>query len=400
MSTSGDAPTAPAAAASEEEQLTINIKSTGDKKYTATIAPSKTVQDLKKHLHEQHPDEIPAEPRLIYSGRVLKNPDTLASYNIKTGNTIHMVKPAASATRQAASNSSSVPPVNIAAGTGNDPLAGLTGARYAGHVQLPSAGLFGPDGGMGPPPGPEQLAAQMNDPLQQAMLQRILSDPAILDQIISSNPMLSQIPGAREMLQSPMMRQMLTDPQLMMQMAQMSGMGGGAGGLGGFGARGNNNSFPAPGQNETTTGSTPANTATSATGNTNTNPQGTGAQSPGNTAGSPPPFPFPFPFGAPGGGLGAMMNNPQMQEQMRQLMGSLAGAGDGSSPGANPFGFGSPLGGSSPAAPADTRPPEERYADQLRQLNDMGFYDFERNVEALRRSGGSVQGAVNQLLGG
>jgi ubiquilin len=52
----------------------------------------------------------------------------------------------------------------------------------------------------------------------------------------------------------------------------------------------------------------------------------------------------------------------------------------------------------SPAPPADTRPPEERYAEQLRQLNDMGFFDFDRNVEALRRSGGSVQGAIEQLL--
>jgi len=62
------------------------------------------------------------------------------------------------------------------------------------------------------------------------------------------------------------------------------------------------------------------------------------------------------------------------------------------------FGDPAPPASSSPAPPADTRPPEERYADQLRQLNDMGFFDFDRNVEALRRSGGSVQGAIEQLL--
>ena len=44
--------------------------------------------------------------------------------------------------------------------------------------------------------------------------------------------------------------------------------------------------------------------------------------------------------------------------------------------------------------------PEERYADQLRQLNDMGFFDFDQNIAALRRSGGSVQGAIEHLLGG
>jgi ubiquilin len=75
--------------------------------------------------------------------------------------------------------------------------------------------------------------------------------------------------------------------------------------------------------------------------------------------------------------------NPEMMQQMMQMFG------------------GGGLGGAAPAAaPADNRPPEERYAEQLRQLNDMGFFDFDRNVEALRRSGGSVQGAIEHLLSG
>ncbi|KFY06489.1 hypothetical protein V491_08593 [Pseudogymnoascus sp. VKM F-3775] len=76
--------------------------------------------------------------------------------------------------------------------------------------------------------------------------------------------------------------------------------------------------------------------------------------------------------------------------------------GGGEGGGANPYaGFGAAGAGgaTSPPPPADTRPPEEVYADQLRALNDMGFFDFEANVRALRRSGGSVQGAVEQLLG-
>jgi ubiquilin len=74
-----------------------------------------------------------------------------------------------------------------------------------------------------------------------------------------------------------------------------------------------------------------------------------------------------------------------------------AAPGEGGAAGTNPLaalfggGFGSP-------PPQDNRPPEERYAEQLRQLNDMGFFEFERNIEALRRAGGSVQGAVEYLL--
>lgn len=86
----------------------------------------------------------------------MKDEETLATYKIQNGHTVHMVKGAASnATRGAAAggpassaNARPAVPTNIAAGSGNNPLAGLTGARYAGHVQLPSADMFGPDGGV------------------------------------------------------------------------------------------------------------------------------------------------------------------------------------------------------------------------------------------------------------
>ena len=61
------------------------------------------------------------------------------------------------------------------------------------------------------------------------------------------------------------------------------------------------------------------------------------------------------------------------------------------------FGSGAPV---APVDPEDNRPPEERYEAQLSQLNELGFYDFDRNVRALRRSGGNVQGAVEALLDG
>lgn len=93
------------------------------------------------------------------------------------------------------------------------------------------------------------------------------------------------------------------------------------------------------------------------------------------------------------------MQNPQMMQQMMQMMGGgggAGGAGGAGEAGFNPFGgMGAPQ---EPQAPADNRPPEERYADQLRQLNEMGFYEFERNIQALRRSGGSVQGAIEYLF--
>jgi ubiquilin len=103
-----------------------------------------------------------------------------------------------------------------------------------------------------------------------------------------------------------------------------------------------------------------------------------------------------------------MMQDPEAMRNMMQMMGGAGGAGGaGANPANNPFaglfgpgGFGAGGFGQAPAAPADTRPPEEVYEIQLRQLNEMGFYEFDRNVSALRRSGGNVQGAIEYLLNG
>jgi len=44
-------------------------------------------------------------------------------------------------------------------------------------------------------------------------------------------------------------------------------------------------------------------------------------------------------------------------------------------------------------------PPEELYATQLTQLQEMGFFDTQENIQALTASGGNVHAAVERLLG-
>lgn len=139
-----------------ETHLSFNIKASNDQKFLLTLPASTTIAHVKDKLAGSDYADIPAERiRLIYSGRVLKNEDTLSTYNVKNGNTIHMVKGAASNARQNPTSSTSstatpaVPPLPpMATGTANNPLAGLTGARYAGFHGLPSANMFGADGGV------------------------------------------------------------------------------------------------------------------------------------------------------------------------------------------------------------------------------------------------------------
>lgn len=303
---------------------------------------------------------------------------------------------------------------------------------------------------MGPPPDPEHMASMLENPNFASTLNEALANPQVIDQMIRSNPMLRDMgPQVRQMMQDPGFRAMMTNPEALRNISQMQRQFGGGmfGGMGG----GGNQAFPAPGITDTTPGQQP-----SAEGETATprQPDATPQQPPnpfamfGNPAGAGGAGganPFAALFGA--GGLGgntpgsppsqatgatpqqganpiadmarSMMQNPQMMQQMMGAMGGTganptanpdpnnSNANSAAQVGFNPFaalqglgGFGGAggFGAPQPPAPQDDRPPEDRYAEQLRQLNDMGFYEFERNIEALRRTGGSVQGAVEYLL--
>lgn len=140
-----------------EADLTFKVKASGDKNHTVTMSPTATVADLKTKLASEEFENIPIErQRLIYSGRVMKNEETLGSYKIKAGNTVHLVKSAASNPTPAPTSAAQQVPQalpNMAAGTtATDPLAQITGARYAGLGPiLPNANVFGADGGVSAP---------------------------------------------------------------------------------------------------------------------------------------------------------------------------------------------------------------------------------------------------------
>jgi len=437
-----DSSTATAAADDSEQQITFNIKSSSDAKHVLTLPVSTTVADLKQKLSTEEYANVPPErQRLIYSGRVLKDHDTIGGCKIKDGNTVHLVKSAESNQRQnpvsqPGSTASILPgagqpannvPSNIAAGTrAGDPLAQLTGARYAGFHGLPGMDTFGADGGMGAPPNPDQMLRLLDDPNFASQMNEAMNNPAVLD-MLRNNPMIRNNPMARAAIENPELRRMMFDPNMIRMQMQMQRAMGGDGGTGGQAA------FPMPGQTDTTqqtanSENMPSNT-TGSTGQTNT---GSNQQTPANPfaalfpgAGGPPrgnaggtnteqnqqQNPFAGLFGQPPGGqqqqtnpifamANQMMQNPEMMQQMQQMMGGGGAEGLGGAGAFNPWAALGGAGAMSPPEPQDDRPPEVRYESQLRQLNDMGFYEFERNVQALRRSGGNVQGAVEYLLGG
>jgi len=287
---------------------------------------------------------------------------------------------------------------------------------------------------MGPPPDPEQMISMLQNPQFASTLNEALQNPQLIDMMIQQNPALRNMgPEVRQMMQTPEFRRMMTDPEQLRTMTQLQRMmGGGMPGMGGAGA----SAFPAPGVTDNTPGQEGNNRAAQPNAQLPFNPMAMLAGNPfaalfnPAAAGTPPPASStpsaqgttstvtpsetqrstPQPPQQP---ANPFLSNPALMNQMLQAMDTGGAAPTGTDPAANPFaalfgpggimgamGGGAGAMGGAPPAPVvqDTRPPEERYETQLRQLNDMGFYDFERNVEALRRTGGSVQGAVEYLL--
>ncbi|KAF0978038.1 hypothetical protein FDP41_002930 [Naegleria fowleri] len=108
--------------------------------------------------------------------------------------------------------------------------------------------------------------------------------------------------------------------------------------------------------------------------------------------------------------LRTMLSNPQFIQHVMQLQGmmnqSQGGTNTSSTTGGNafpqmpnPFLFGNPwMGGQMPTTTANTQPPRERFAAQLSQLQEMGFFDEQSNIEALLATNGNVNAAVEYLL--
>lgn len=402
--------------------LKVNIKGPSELKLSLDISSDQTVLQLKEAIAQQKPD-IPADAqRLIYAGKVLKDEELLSTYKIKDGNTIHMVKSAArsapttgnpSAAGTAPSNNSTAAgggasaassqaqgvPTNFSAGQTftNNPLSALNRADYAGphmaRLLNESGGAFG---GMGMNPrDPNMMLGLMQNPEVQRQMRDMMSRPEFVDQMIALNPqMQAMAPQMREMMRSEQFRDMLTNPETMQRMAQMqqmmggAGMGGmeGFGGLGGAGAgtAGANTGagqWPPAGAfgtpaTDSTNATAPGNGASGAQGNPMANPGMLGSLF-GGMGGNAAPSP-----GGTGGNAGANpFGDPAF---LQQLMGGAGGAGG--------------MFGGAGGAPRDTRPPEERFATQLEQMQAMGFYDGQANVRALLMSGGSVEGAMGILF--
>ncbi|KAH9912135.1 uncharacterized protein BXZ73DRAFT_107579 [Epithele typhae] len=378
-------------------EIVINVKGPSELKLQITISTDKTVGDLKQAIADKA-DVTADRQRLIYSGRVLKDEDVLSTYKIQTAHTIHMVKGAA---RAAAPAAAPQPLPTMQAGQNpHDPLTQLNGPMGFGAM----AG-FNPFADMGLNPNdPNMMQTMLNSPQFLQQMSSVMSNPAVLDQIIASNPQLAAMgPQVREVFQSEHFRQMMSNPDTLRMMFQMSRVmrdsgvaPPGAGGMGGLGGLGAGGGFPAPGL-PSTARAPDGQTGTGA----GTTPAGGAMPNPFINFGIPPPTWTGSTDGSATAGTGAGAAPGAFDpETMQRMLAAMGGSGAG----AGPFGMGGLGGmggfGAAPAAPADSRPPEERFQVQLEQLQGMGFTNATQNVRALLATGGNVHSAIDYILNG
>ncbi|KAG9222115.1 hypothetical protein CCMSSC00406_0009566 [Pleurotus cornucopiae] len=383
---------------SKSTELNLNrLLGPSELKLQITINTDKTVRELKEAIAAKSDVEADRQ-RLIYSGRVLKDEDQLSVYKIQTAHTIHMVKGAARSGGASTSSTTPQPLPTMQAGQNpRDPLTQLN--SHMGYGAMAGLNPFA-DMGLNPN-DPNMMQTMMNSPEFMQHMAGVMSNPQVIDQIIASNPQLAAMgPQVREVFQSERFRQLLSSPEQMRNMLQMASIlegGGGLGGMGGagmggpFGQLGGAGGFPAPGVPNTGATSPGATQATDSNAGSTPTPFNmfTGA---GAGAGA----------GATGAGAGLPPFNPALMQQILSGGGGPFGGLGGGLGG----GFGGSLGGGlgglggTPPAPADARPPEERFQVQLQQLQDMGFLNASQNVRALLATGGNVHSAIEYILGG
>ena len=440
--------------------IPIKVRCSSGEKYSIEVELSMTILETKQKLVDV--TSVPVErQRLIYKGKVLKDPETLESYGVKKDHTIHFVKgaapPASTPPPPPSQPVSSVPPP-LAFGNSPTQPAAATYERMQREMQAQMMQR------------PEMMQEMMNSP----MVQNMMNNPEIIRNMMQSNPAMRQV-----LESNPQLNHVLNDPELLRQsmeaarnpaaMREMmrnqdTAMRNVESHPEGFNAlrrmyqdvqeplmnaAGSNisppgSSFPMPGGTNSTTETTPTPSATTnpwATPNANSNPLGNidpsmisqilsnpMIQQQMETQLRDPNFLQRMQQMDPNL-RAAMDSNPQMRsmlenpETIRAMMnpqniqailqlqaatqqlsqtGLMSGAGqtNPAQPGVDFSQMMSMMGGLPPAAPTPTGDPEELYASQITQLNEMGFTNREQNVRALTQTMGNVNAAVERILGG
>uniref|UniRef100_H2YR75 Ubiquilin n=1 Tax=Ciona savignyi TaxID=51511 RepID=H2YR75_CIOSA len=180
----------------DDSSIKITLK-TPKEKQEFTVAPNLTIKDLKAEVSKKF-NASSEQLVLIFSGKILKDTETIEQHKIKDGHTVHLVIKSANraqpsttptpATQLTSENQATQPPTN----PGGAPF------DLGTITHLDQQMMSDPD--------------MMQRMLDNPMVQSMMSNPEIIRNMINSNPQMQQL-----MERNPEITHMLNNPQLMRQ---------------------------------------------------------------------------------------------------------------------------------------------------------------------------------------
>lgn len=218
---------APATDSQDVKKMTLTIK-TPKEKETVEVDEGCDVKQLKDQVAKKF-NKTNEQLCLIFSGKILKDPDTLAQHNIKDGVTVHLViknNPATASSTPASQASTTTP----SAAPGSQPSANPSQpAPAANPFNLPFGGGLAGLGNLGL--GNSNFAEIQNQMQQQMMsnpdmmrqmldnpmVQSLMSNPDIIREMMMSNPQMQSL-----VERNPEIQHMLNNPQLMRETMEMA----------------------------------------------------------------------------------------------------------------------------------------------------------------------------------
>ncbi|KAG6444925.1 hypothetical protein O3G_MSEX003646 [Manduca sexta] len=193
----------------DPKKITITVK-TPKEKQQVEIAEDADIKKLKEVLSPKFSAE-PEQLCLIFAGKIMNDSDTLKQHNIKDGLTVHLV--IKSPPRPEPEGAARRPPADVGATPfGLNSLGGLAGLESLGlgqstfmdlQARMQQELLSNPD----------MLRQVLDNPLVQQMM----NDPENMRTLITSNPQMQDL-----MARNPEISHMLNNPELLRQTMELA----------------------------------------------------------------------------------------------------------------------------------------------------------------------------------
>ncbi|XP_043247176.1 ubiquilin-4-like [Amphibalanus amphitrite] len=205
----------------DQVAISVTVK-TPKEKQTFTVAPDCLIADFKKQIAEGF-KAVSAQLCLIYAGKIMKDHETLATHKVKDGQTVHLViknpkpaeTPATAGDSPAASESAAGPPPATSSAAGGLGLGTFGGLPGLSNLGMGSASFQELQRSMQQEMlrNPEMLQQMMDNP----MVQNMMSNPDVMRQLMQSNPQMQQL-----MERNPEITHMLNNPELLRQTMELA----------------------------------------------------------------------------------------------------------------------------------------------------------------------------------